>query len=177
MTIQEIAESLGVDRKTIQRWQKVPGFPCKCTDAMEVARWRINYLDAQLRQRPRKSSESPEGEAEKFELELKNRERELKIRIHEYKLKCLEREFAPLTLITDAIVRTATAAKSRLESWLPKLKLELPELPPEALEKLERHVAELSNELANVEPDFSDYLEGSFEGSEEWVDTLSEADS
>ncbi|WP_261890279.1 hypothetical protein [Vibrio cortegadensis] len=57
----------------------------------------------------------------------------------------------------------AIALRTRVDSWLPKLKMAWPDMPPEQIEVLKRELAMALNELADVKPDLSAYEDSDIE--------------
>lgn len=97
------------------------------------------------------------------EQQLKNDEREERIKLNRTKRLVLEKQYAPISVITDTVSMVAIALRTRVDSWLPKLKMAWPDMPHEQIEVLKRELAMALNELADVQPDLSDYEDSDIE--------------
>lgn len=165
----EVAEHLGLSDRQIRNLSELPGAPKpKGRGGWDIDAWRyfyINYLRSKSRESSSsEGSEGGEGSPEKLrEQQLKNEERQERILISRVKRRILAKRYAPIELISVAVSRTATELRTRVESWLPRLKKIWPDMPPEANELLQRELAEAINELAEIRVNLSDYDVGDIE--------------
>lgn len=106
---------------------------------------------------------SPEERQKARAEQLKNDEREERIKLNRIKRLVLEKQYGPITIITDTISQVAISLRTRVDSWLPKLKMVWPDMPPEAIELFKRELAAALNELSDVQPDLSDYEDSDIE--------------
>lgn len=108
--------------------------------------------------------ETPHEENEKSrEQQLKNDEREERILLNRTKRLVLEKQYAPIDIIVSTISQVAISLRTRVDSWLPKLKMASPEITSEQLDVLKRELAMLLNELAEIKPDLSIYEDSDIE--------------
>ena len=56
---------------------------------------------------------------------------------------------------------------SNIDSLLPHIKRAWPEMPSEAIDAVKKVIAQCRNEVAQVEPDLSDFNPSDFESSED----------
>lgn len=176
-TQQEVADHLLLTERTIRDLQKQPGAPVpRGRGSHDLDEWRafyIRYLRAQ-KGMPEDGSEPEAGGDEedkalkRREAQLKVEEREERIRAQRAKRQVYERSYGPLGLITHAVEVVATAVNARLEALMPRVKQVWPDIPPEAYELMQREIIAASNELADMEPDLSEYAESGEQGSEAW---------
>ncbi|AZZ98763.1 terminase small subunit [Pseudoalteromonas sp. R3] len=176
-TQREVADYFGVDERTIRNWQKIPGFPVSkgrggyCYQS--ISRWLVacnTTLKSGVSERSSEHDDATEKELEMAEKRLKIRKSEVDIAHKEFDLQVKEKKFAPIELITRTLELVSVSMASNLEALLPKLKKAWPDIPPDAVETIQKVVATSRNEVANIEPDLTSYeasdLVGSSEGAE-----------
>ncbi|NAX27625.1 hypothetical protein CAG64_19445 [Vibrio sp. V38_P2S17PM301] len=126
--------------------------------------------------RSKSGSEKPETDDneeetfEKIERELKLEERREKLAMMRAKRVLFEKSYAPIDLIVDTLEQVCARVGTRLDTLLPKLKNAWPDMPPEAVEVLEAVIAAVLNECADVQPNFSDYIDGDPDEGPAWLD-------
>ncbi|WP_052702657.1 terminase small subunit [Pseudoalteromonas piscicida] len=173
-TQREVAEYFDVDERTIRNWQKIPGFPASkgrggyCYQS--ISRWLV-ACSAVSRLATSNSNSSDLDESEKAleiaEKKLKIRKAEIDIEHKEFDLEVKEKRFAPIELITRTLELVSVAMASNLEALLPKLKKAWPDMPPDAIDVIQKVVAVSKNEVAHIEPDLSSYEASDLVGGEE----------
>jgi hypothetical protein len=89
----------------------------------------------------------------------------------------LEKQYAPIAIITDTISQVSISLRTRVDSWLPKLKMASPDMQPEQVEVLKRELAMLLNELADVKPDLSIYEDSDIESGLASFDSIESDDT
>lgn len=162
----DVAIHLNLSEKQVQNLSKLPGAPVNIgRGSWDIDAWRYFYIQyLRARTKGTLDDEPPETAPEKdVEQRLKNEERQERILISRVKRRILAKRYAPIELITVAVSRTATELRTRVESWLPRLKKIWPDMPPEANELLQRELAEAINELAEIRVNLSDYDVGDIE--------------
>ena len=113
-TIVELADILGVNRKTIDRWRKLKGSPKPCSDGRHnVAKWRDF-----VRKHDLKEPDSPEDD------ELKTRKLLAEVKQAEIKLKVMEGTYVPIEKVREVWLTHIGQVRNILESRF------LNELPP-----------------------------------------------
>jgi phage terminase Nu1 subunit (DNA packaging protein) len=118
-----------------------------------------------------------EESEKKREQQLKNDEREERILLNRTKRLVLEKQYAPIAIITDTISQVSISLRTRVDSWLPKLKMASPDMQPEQVEVLKRELAMLLNELADVKPDLSIYEDSDIESGLASFDSIESDDT
>lgn len=165
----EVAEHLFLTDRQIRTLSKRPGAPIsKGRGGYSLDEWRkfyIHYLKGLSAGSDEPEVGQDEGEAviaslkrRKLELELEDKEVGIAKKRYEQQIK--ERLYAPIVLITEAVVGVAVSINSRMEGVLPRLKQAWPDMPVEAQAALQKELVAISNDLATVQPDLSDYVEG-----------------
>lgn len=183
----DVAKHLFLTDKRIRDLAKRPGAPQprgrKGYDIDEWRRFYIDYLKG-LKVGEGDDFEPEMGESSErlseLKLEdqqLKNEERREGIELKRLNRKIKAREYAPIWLISDAVQGVSTAAGSRVDGWMPRLKLVYPDMPLEIQEMLQKELVILLNELSTVQPDFSGYVVSDQEGDFEGVDASEEEGS
>jgi phage terminase Nu1 subunit (DNA packaging protein) len=175
-TQEEIARHLDLSDRSIRDLQKQPGAPVKRGrgdyDLEAWTHFYIRFLRAQKGVRDGGLFPEVEGDEDSDEetRRLKLREQQLKIEEREERIAgqrakrlVFERQYAPIYLITHAVVSVASSINARLEALVPRLKQACPDLSAEGIAALQKELIAASNELANIEPDFSDYADSSEE--------------
>lgn len=171
----QIAELLGLSDRQVRNLQNSGILPRAKgrdgIDPLESLRAYISYKSADVH-----VDEPPETEADddlkRREQQLKNDEREERIKLNRTKRLVLEKEYAPITIIIDTISRVAISLRTRVDSWLPKLKMASPDISHDQLELLKREIAMILNELADVQPDLSDYENSDIESGFAGIETI-----
>ena len=168
-TQRDVAAHLDLSDRHVRNLQKQAGWPRPRGrgdyDLDDCRLFYINYLRAQKEGSPEPETEGDtllaELKLEKLQLELdEKRERIANVR-HAREIK--QKLYAPIYLITDAVIGVATAINSRMEGVLPRLKQAWPDMPIEAHAALHKELVAISNDLATVQPDLSNYLDGDTE--------------
>ena len=177
-TQKEVADFLKVDTRTIRNWQKIPGFPISKGaggyDVQKVVLWRLDYL-----QKINSANSDPafdpleddEKQLELAEKRLKIRKAEIDIAHKDFDLSVKEGRFAPIETITRTLELVSVAVASNLESLLPKLKKAWPDIPPDAVETIQKVIAVSRNEVASIEPDVTSYEESDLDCGSEGVES------
>lgn len=164
-TQKEVAEHLFLSERRVRDLAKMPGAPVsKGRGGYSLVEWRKFYIDYL---KTSGGVDEPETDAhDEEEKRLKLEEKRLRIaeRREGIKLKQLAREikykeFAPIYLIEVAVGQIARQIYGALEGVLPRLKQAWPEMTVEAVEALNRELVDILNELSNVQPDLSEYIE------------------
>ncbi|WP_350635665.1 hypothetical protein [Pseudoalteromonas sp. GW168-MNA-CIBAN-0100] len=122
----------------------------------------ISFKSVDKPEEPKAEVEDEESE-KKREQQLKNDEREERIKLNRTKRLVLEKQYAPISIIIDTISMVAIGLRTRVDSWLPKLKMASPDMTTEQVEVLKRELAMALNELADVKPDLSAYEDSDIE--------------
>lgn len=117
------------------------------------------------------------AEEKKRALVLKNNDLEERIKLSQIKRLVLEKEYAPIEMITDTIAQLATGIRTRVDSWLPKLKMIHPDMTGEQIDMLKHELAILLNELTDVKPNFHDYEDSDLESGLAGIETIEGDDS
>ncbi|WP_172562494.1 hypothetical protein [Vibrio furnissii] len=162
----QIGELLGISDRRVRDLQKLGVLPtAKGRDGLDPQECVRSYISYKSVDKPAKEeAETPTEESEKQrEQKLKNDEREERILLNRTKRLVLEKQYAPIAIITDTISLVAIALRTRVDSWLPKFKMAFPDIPPELIEVLKRELAMALNELADVKPDLSAYEDSDIE--------------
>ncbi|MFT7565827.1 MAG: phage terminase Nu1 subunit (DNA packaging protein) [Pseudoalteromonas distincta] len=178
-TQKEIADFFGCDARTIRNWQNIPGFPqskgAGGYSTQAVARWRISYLEQINKSKQEPEQPPADDEIEKLELaerKAKLRDRLLIIQKREFDLSVLRQKFAPITIITRTLERVSVSMASNLDSLLPHMKRAWPEMPVESVDVIKKVIAQCRNEVAEIEPDLSDFNPSDFESGEDGIDPI-----
>lgn len=168
-TQKDVADHLRLSDRQIRNLSNLPGAPKpQGRGGWDINAWRFFYIDY-LRARSRDVSDSDEPEADEVspekgkEQRLKNEERQERILIARVKRRILAKRYAPVELISVAISRTAIELRTRIESWVPRLKKIWPDMPMEATDLFNQEFKKLLNELAELRIDLSDYDVGDIE--------------
>lgn len=159
----EVARHLRLSERQIRNLSSLPGAPKpQGRGGWDIDAWRnfyIDYLRARSRDVP-DGDDPDDGETspEKVkEQRLKNEERQERILINRVKRRILAKRYAPVELISVAVSRSAIELRTRVESWLPRLKKIWPDMPVEATKLLNQELVTALNELADLRIDLSDY--------------------
>ncbi|MFA1575548.1 hypothetical protein [Vibrio cyclitrophicus] len=162
----QIGDLLGISDRQVRNLQNQGVLPkAKGRDGIDPMECIHSYISYKAVDKPTEEEpETPTEESEKQrEQQLKNDEREERILLNRTKRLVLEKQYAPISIITDTISMVAIALRTRVDSWLPKLKMAWPDMPPEQIEVLKRELAMALNELADVKPDLSAYEDSDIE--------------
>jgi len=173
-TQKEIADYLGIDERTIRNWSKRPGFPVSKgrggLSQQAVVKW---LADCYIKQNQIKIDPAFEPvEDEEKELELAEKRAKLEDRLliiekRKFDLSVLRQQFAPITVLTRTLERVAVSLSTNLESMLPHIKRAWPDMPIESVDVIKKIIAQCRNEVAEIEPDLSDFNPSDFDGSED----------
>ena len=131
-------------------------------------------VDKTIEQEAEVESEETEKQREQ---KLKNDERQERILLNRIKRLVLEKQYAPISIITDTISQVAIGLRTRVDSWLPKLKMANPEMTPDQIETLKRELAMALNELTNVSPNLSEYRDFDIESGFASIESIESDDS
>ena len=77
--------------------------------------------------------------------------------IREHRLAVMRQEYAPVQLLTTAVMRLSEMMVAQLQALPMKLKVADPSLTARAVDAAKKQIAELCNGLADIELDLSDY--------------------
>lgn len=165
----DVAKHLSLSERQVRNLMDLPGAPVpRGRGEWDIDAWRYFYIEY-LRSRsrdvsdgdePETGDDSPEKQREQL---LKNEERHERILIGRVKRRILAKRYAPIELISIAVSRAAIELRTRVESWLPRLKKIWPDMPLEASQLLEKEMAGALNELTKIRVDLSDYDVGDIE--------------
>ncbi|OCH31315.1 hypothetical protein A6E13_01940 [Aliivibrio fischeri] len=162
----QIGDLLGISDRQVRNLQNQGVLPkAKGRDGIDPMECIHSYISYKSVEKPTKEEPEtlPEESEKQREQQLKNDEREERILLNRTKRLVLEKQYAPISIITDTISMVAIALRTRVDSWLPKLKMAWPDMPPEQIEVLKRELAMALNELADVKPDLSAYEDSDIE--------------
>lgn len=162
----QISELLGISDRQVRNLQNQGILPKangrNGIDPKACLRAYISFKSVDKPEEPKPEADDFESE-KKREQQLKNDEREERIKLSQAKRRVLEKEYAPISIITDTISMVAIGLRTRVDSWLPKLKMAYPDMTIEQIELLKRELAMALNELADVKPDLSAYEDSDIE--------------
>ncbi|CAG9000652.1 MAG: hypothetical protein CENE_02652 [Candidatus Celerinatantimonas neptuna] len=175
----QIAEILGISDRQVRNLQNSGVLPkAKGRDGIDPLASIHAYISYKSVEEP--VNDEPETPADeqlkKREQELKNDEREERIKLSRVKRLVLEKQYAPITIITETISRVAVSLRTRVDSWLPKLKMACPDMSHDQIELLKRELAMALNELADVTPDLFDYEDSDIESGFAGLETIESDD-
>ena len=165
----EIARHLDLSERQINNLQKMPGFPVPQgrgqydLDACRL--WYIRYLRTT---KPGSSEPEMDGDEsakglERKKAELANEYREEQIELMRLKRMVLAKKYAPIPVLSAAIEKWCTGVRTRVDSWLPQLKMVWPDVPHHVITLFRNDIAAMMNELANVGIDPEDYCDSDIE--------------
>lgn len=165
----EIARHLDLSERQINNLQKLPGFPIPKGKGMyDVDACRIWYIRYLRTAKP--GSSEPEMEVdestkwlEKEKAQLANEYRREQIESLRLKSKVLAKQYAPITVLSDVLERWCSGARTRVDGWLPRLKMVWPDVPHHVITLFRNEIAALMNELADVGIDPEDYCDSDIE--------------
>lgn len=175
-----ISQLLGISDRRVRDLQKLGVLPtAKGKDGLDPQECIRSYISYKSVDKPSKEEpETPTEESEKQrEQKLKNDEREERILLNRTKRLVLEKQYAPIAIITDTISLVAIALRTRVDSWLPKLKMACPDIQPDLIEVLKRELAMALNELADVKPDLSAYEDSDIESGLASIESIEDDDT
>jgi phage terminase Nu1 subunit (DNA packaging protein) len=90
--------------------------------------------------------------------------------IREHRLAVMRQEYAPVMLLSDAVIRLSEMMVAQLQALPMKLKVADPSMTARSVDAAKKQIADLCNGLADIELDLSDYTpvdpDGSQEGAE-----------
>lgn len=162
----QISELLGISDRQVRNLQNQGILPKangrNGIDPKACLRAYISFKSVDKPEEPKPEADDFESE-KKREQQLKNDEREERIKLSQVKRRVLEKQYAPISIITDTISMVAIGLRTRVDSWLPKLKMASPDMTIEQIELLKRELAMALNELADVKPDLSAYEDSDIE--------------
>lgn len=94
--------------------------------------------------------------------------------IREHRLAVMRQEYAPVMLLSDAVIRLSEMMVAQLQALPMKLKVADPSMTARSVDAAKKQIADLCNGLADIELDLSDYTpvdpDGSQEGAEPATD-------
>lgn len=162
----QIGDLLGISDRQVRNLQN-KGVLAKANgrngiDPLASIHAYIAFKSVDKPEEPKAEVEDEESE-KKREQQLKNDEREERIKLNRTKRLVLEKQYAPISIIIDTISMVAIGLRTRVDSWLPKLKMASPDMTTEQVEVLKRELAMALNELADVKPDLSAYEDSDIE--------------
>lgn len=168
----ETAEHLGVSDRQVRNWHLLPGFPVPTGKGgydLDKARfWYIAYLKNGRAQKHGEYDED-EDEDEQYEREKKQltlEEKRLKIDNNRHNLLIKQKQYAPIYIIELFCNRLSSGLATHFDACIGRIKRRHPDISIEHIETLKKEMALARNELADAEPDLSDFLESDDESSE-----------
>ncbi|QXM18757.1 helix-turn-helix domain-containing protein [Vibrio phage ST2-1pr] len=186
-TQSDIAKLLGISERQVRNLIQQGILPAaKGRDGMNPLACNHAYITYKSRDKTQSSEPevgedgeelSEEKQLEREELRLKIEDKRESVAMKKAKRVLFEKSYAPIELIVETLVQLSSRVNSRLDGLLPKLKTVWPDMPPEAVEKLEEEIIKASNECADVRPDLSDYFDGDPESMPAWIAGLEEGSS
>lgn len=163
----QIADLLGISDRQVRNLQNQGVIPkAKGRDGIDPLNALHAYINFKSVDKPAeqpKPEEEHEESEKRREQQLKNDEREERIKLNRTKRLVLEKQYAPISIIIDTISMVAIGLRTRVDSWLPKLKMASPDMTTEQVEVLKRELAMALNELETVQPDLSAYEDSDIE--------------
>ncbi len=163
---QQIADLLGISSRQVRNLQNKGVLPKakgrNGIEPLDALHAYINFKSVDKPQ-PEEPEEKDEATEKKREQQLKNDEREERIKLSKVKRRVLEKQYAPISIITDTISMVSIGLRTRVDSWLPKLKMASPDMTLDQIDLLKRELAMALNELADVKPDLSAYEDSDIE--------------
>ncbi|MBQ4836051.1 hypothetical protein [Pseudoalteromonas luteoviolacea] len=178
-TQKEVAAYFSVEDRTIRNWSKITGFPASkgrggyCIQS--ISRWLATVAMSKVSSTQTTSSTLLEDEEKALKLaekRLKIRRQEVDIKHKEFDLSIKEQRSAPIEIITRTLELSSVAASSNLKALLPRIKRAWHDIPPEAIEEINKVIATTCNEVANFEPDLSSYTASDLLSSEEGAESV-----
>lgn len=174
---QDIAEILGIKttrqiRRLIENGVLPRAKPKIGMDPLACIHAYIRYKAAPIDVLSEAVNTDTALEQKEREAQLKNDVLEERIKLSRIKRLVLEKQYAPIEVLTDTISQVAISMRTRVDSWLPKLKMVWPEMPPDAQDLLKRELAAALNELSEVEPNLTDYEDSDLESGFASLDTI-----
>jgi phage terminase Nu1 subunit (DNA packaging protein) len=165
----EIARHLDLSERQINNLQKMPGFPVPQgrgqydLDACRL--WYIRYLRTT---KPGSSEPEMEGDEssktlDRQKAELANEYRQEQIENLRLRRMVLSKQYAPITVLSAVLLQWCTGARTRVDSWLPRLKMVWPDVPHHVITLFRNEIAALMNELADVGINPEDYCDSDIE--------------
>ncbi|SDI12698.1 hypothetical protein SAMN04488136_1753 [Vibrio xiamenensis] len=113
----------------------------------------------------------------KLEQKLKLEKLKENVAMMRAKRVLFEKSYGPIDVISETLQQLASKLGTIHEGLIPKLKKVWQDMPPEAIEVIEKELTKASNECADVQPDISDYIEGDPEDGPAWLKELEESSS
>ncbi|WP_100913550.1 hypothetical protein [Pseudoalteromonas spongiae] len=175
---QEVADYFEVDSRTIRNWKNIAGFPQpkgkSGYDIRKITLWRLDYYKRLTTAKPDPAFDPLGNSKEELEIaekRVKIRKAELEVKHKDFDLSVKEGRFAPIETITRTLELVSVAVASNLEALLPKMKKAWPDIPPDAVETIQKVIAVSRNEVASIEPDVSSYEESDLDCDSEGVES------
>lgn len=163
----QIADLLGISDRQVRNLQNQGVLPkAKGRDGIDPLNALHAYINFKSVDKPAeqpKPEEEHEESEKRREQQLKNDEREERIKLNRTKRLVLEKQYAPISIIIDTISQVAIGLRTRVDSWLPKLKMASPDMTTEQIEVLKRELAMALNELETVQPNLAAYEDSDIE--------------
>jgi len=165
----DVARHLDLSDRQINNLQKMPGFPVPQgrgqydLDACRL--WYIRYL---RQQKPGSGEPEMEGDEsskalERQKAELANEYRREQIENLRLKRQVMAKQYAPIPVLSAVLLQWCNGARTRVDSWLPRLKMVWPDVPHHVITLFRNEIADLMNELADVRIDPEDYCDSDIE--------------
>lgn len=160
----ETAAHLNVTDRQVRNWHKLPGFPVPKGaggyDLDKVRFWYIDYLkNASTQNGSGYESDQEDDEFDRRKKQLTLKEKELNIRVKEHALLLKQKEYAPIVLIEEFCSRLSSGLVTHFDACIGRIKRRHPDISIEHIEALKKELALARNELAEAEPDLSDFLD------------------
>ncbi len=175
----QISELLNLSDRQVRNLQSLGVLPKAKgrggIDPLECVHRYISYKSVEIPQEPKPETLN-EIELKKRELQLKNDEREERIKLSRIKRLVLEKEYAPISILTETISLVALSLRTRVDSWLTKLKMTCPDMTHDQIALLKRELAMALNELADIKPDLSSYEDSDIESGFASLETIESND-
>lgn len=166
----EVARHLDLSERQINNLQKLPGFPKpQGRGGYELDACRMFYI--RYLRAAKTSADDPEMDGDgtgeqsldREKQQLANDYRREQIEMLRFKRAVLAKEYAPISVLTDVLAQWCTAARTNVDGWLPQLKMIWPDVPHHVITLFRTKIAELMNELANVQINPDDYSDSDIE--------------
>ncbi|EPV1505562.1 hypothetical protein ACV2M4_001123 [Shigella sonnei] len=165
----EIARHLDLSERQINNLQKQPGFPVAQGrgqyDIDACRMWYIRYLRASKSAdaEPETGDDESKSGLEKQKATLANEYRREQIENLRLKRMVMAKKYAPIDVLSVVLSQWCTGARTRVDSWLPRLKMVWPDVPHHVITLFRNEIAAMMNELADVRINPEDYYDSDLE--------------